>query len=260
MGMRMRVALVLALALALPAAAHAQTRPSAKHKAPARAPAAPAEEAIDFSADPSVKLLLENDRTAVYRLELSPQGSSALHRHSYDYLLIALSRLDARAVWGKNESRSQNMEPGQMDIVTTPVEHQIVNQAAAPYRALIVELKAGFHPNYIVCGLGRRSCPTDTGDLQDPAGRYDVSELFETDTVAVLKVAIGPGATLARRTEKYPALRVALSPLSLSDVVGDKTVAIHQDPGDAQWVPAEGTHTLSNPTSDDARFYWIEFK
>lgn len=256
--MRLRFALALVLSLALNLSAAAQRKPIPNPRA--AAPSSNEQVQPDFSSDPNAKLLVENDKTAAYRLELPPHGESTLHRHAHDYLLIALSPINARAVWGKNDSRAQNMSPGQLDIIKIPVVHKIVNQSDQPYRALMVDLKDGFHPDYIVCGLGKRGCPSDTGDLQDPSAQYTISELFDTDTVSVIKMTIGPGATLPQRDEKYPALRVALTDLSLSDNVGDKTESIHLPAGDVQWLPPQGTHTITNPTQQEAEFYWIEFK
>lgn len=249
-------AAALLIVAVLAAGASAQARHTAKTKS-----AEPkAEQGIDFGADPAVKLLFQNDKTGVYLLSLPPHGESAVHRHPHDYLMVALDAIHARAVWGKTAARRQDMSPGQMDIIKVPVVHQVINEADAPYRMLIIEINDGFHPENIVCGLGKRSCPADTGDLQDTSQQYSASGLFDTDTVRVDEFTIGPGATLPDRTEKYPALRIALNDISLSDAVGGKTQSIHQAPGEVQWVPAEGTHTLTNPSPQEAHFYWIEFK
>lgn len=255
--MKTTLAIFLLLATLLPA--FAQTKRASKKSAP---PPTKEEQAIDVSADPAAKVVFENDQTRVLHVHLDPNASSLLHRHPRDYILIAVGDIHTRAVWGRNEAREQQMSAGQMDVIKVPVVHQIINQSETPYDVLIVELKAGFHPENIVCGLGRRGCRAETGDLQDPSQQYSISMLFDTDAVRVFEITIGPGAHLPERTEKYAGLRIALADLTLQDTITGQPGArtIKQPRGNVQWFQPEGAHVFTNPTDREAHYYWIEFK
>jgi quercetin dioxygenase-like cupin family protein len=247
---------VLVLLLAI--AASAQTR-TARH--PAAKSSQPLKVANDVTTEPHHKIVFENPKTRVFRLDLPAGASTDLHTHTRDYLMIALTPVHAANTFDKakggSESNAISMSPGEIQVIKVPQTAKLVNQADAPMSVLEVEIPQGFHPDLIVCGMGKRQCPSDVGDISDPAHQFSIDFLFETDAVRVRDLTIGPGATMPSRTASDDFLRVAITPLDLT--IGD-TQSVKLNVGDVQWTRAGDIPKMFNNAKEECRFYEIEFK
>ena len=76
--------------------------------------------------DPATKLLFENDRVKVWELALEPGGTSDLHEHHHDYVLI---QLEGDVAYGNV------FYTGKGGVETAK------NTGNKPYREILVELK-----------------------------------------------------------------------------------------------------------------------
>jgi hypothetical protein len=224
-------------------------------------PIQPAKVSNEAATEPHHKLVFQNAKTRIFRVDLPPGASTEIHTHTRDYIVIALTKVSARNEFDTSKSKSDStvmtMGPGEMQVVKVPQTAKLVNQANAPMSWLEVEIPAGFHPDLIVCGLGKRGCPSDVGDLSDPAHQFSLNFLFETDAVRVRDITIGPGAILLERDSKDDFARIAITPLDLT--LGDGQSA-KLNVGDVQWVTAGDIPKIVNNSKDEARFYEIEFK
>ena len=93
------------------------------------------------------KVIFEDDRVRVWKLQLAPGERSAVHRHDVDHLLIQV-RGDRIAVEPEPDSESpykENFEfdviPGMVTFVPKGGIETAVNAGAEPYYEIIVELK-----------------------------------------------------------------------------------------------------------------------
>ncbi len=97
--------------------------------------------------DVGTKLLFEDDRVRVWRLELAPGEESDVHRHELDHLLIQVSG-DRIAVVPEPDSAGPFRDyleatvlPGAVVKVARGGVETARNVGAAPYVEVIVELK-----------------------------------------------------------------------------------------------------------------------
>jgi quercetin dioxygenase-like cupin family protein len=196
----------------------------------------------------------------VFHVELPEGGSTDLHTHTRDYLIIAISAVHAHNGFeskGKQQETALSMQPGELEVVKVPQTAKLVNDADAPLDMVEVEIHEGFHPELIVCGLGKRPCPSDVGDIQDPSRQFTINALFETDAVRVRDVEIDPGSSTPERVAKNGYIRVAVTPLDLT-LGGNASVKLQ--PGEGQWDNAGTIAPIKNNANEAARFYEIEFK
>jgi quercetin dioxygenase-like cupin family protein len=255
---RLKFALIL-LALSIALGAPAQTKKKPAHKG-TKATSAATVFANDVSTEPHHKLLFENAKTRVFHVELPAGGSTDLHTHTRDYLIIAISAVHAHNGFetkGKQQETALSMSPGELEVVKVPQTAKLVNDADAPLDMVEVEIHEGFHPDLIVCGLGKRSCPSDVGDIQDPSRQFTINALFETEAVRVRDIEIDAGSTTPERVAKNGYVRLAVTPLNITMGAG-QTAKLQ--PGDVQWGEAGDVPTMTNHGNDAARFYEIEFK
>lgn len=93
--------------------------------------------------DVATRLLLENERVKVWEMCLDPGESSALHRHTMDYILCILegTTIDADRPDGTSESYPVN--PGQVVFIGRGSTERAVNRSATRFRELLIELKDG---------------------------------------------------------------------------------------------------------------------
>ena len=233
--------------------------PQTKH--PTHTPPRPITIANDASSEPHHKLIFENAKTRIFRVDLPAAASTETHTHTRDYIRIAITNISARNEFDKSKSKTDSnaitMAPGEMEVIKVPQTAKLVNVGDAPLTLLEVEIPAGFHPDLIVCGLGKRSCPSDVGDISDPAHIFSLNFLFETDAVRAFDITVGPGAELPTRLAKDDFVRIAITPLDLT--IGG-TQSTKMNPGDVQWSKAGDLPKFINNANEEARFYEIEFK
>jgi hypothetical protein len=93
------------------------------------------------------KVIFEDDRVRVWKLELAPGERSAVHRHELDHLLIQVKG-DRIAVAPEPDTESPYREHFEFDVIPGMVTfvpkggiETAVNAGAEPYYEIIVELK-----------------------------------------------------------------------------------------------------------------------
>lgn len=228
---------------------------------PTHTPPHPISVANPAASEPHHKTIFENAKTRVFRVDLPAQGSTQLHTHVRDYIMIALTTVHGENSFETAKTRTEAdtiaMSPGDMQIIKVPQTVRLVNQVDAPLSLLEIEIAGGFHPDLIVCGMGHRDCPSDVGDISDPQHQFGINALVETDTFRVRDITVGPGAILPDRLARHDFLRIAVTPLDLK--IGAAQTS-RMNPGDVQWLTAGDIPQMINNADQECRFYEIEFK
>jgi hypothetical protein len=98
--------------------------------------------------------LFENDRVCVWELALSPGETSAVHRHTRDYVLYVLQGAPVEVFdkdlnsLGRGEVKTGDTvfyrlegDAVVSDIVTLPATHAFKNLSNDTYREMLVEIK-----------------------------------------------------------------------------------------------------------------------
>jgi quercetin dioxygenase-like cupin family protein len=203
--------------------------------------------------------VLENDRVRVFKVEIPPSQSSALDQHRHDYIVVSLGKNDFE-IAGGGMTFPMQMENGEMQVLKGGAPHRITNHSDQPLRLLELEVLREVHPEQPVCGLGGRRC-TDGRFGHSDTGTYTQSTLFETDTVKLARVELGPASLLPEHRHDRCHVLLALADVSLRDESGiDEEREIHLKAGQAEWYPQALVHSLKNVDKQEVQFLTVEFK
>lgn len=214
---------------------------------------------VDTKSDHFFHSVMENDRVRVFRVEIPPSQTSALDQHRHDYIVVSLGKNDFE-IAGSGMTFQMQMNDGEMQVLKGGAPHRITNRSDQPLRLLELEVLREVHPEQPVCGLGGRRCTEGTFGHSD-TGTYTRSTLFETDTVKVARIELGPESLLPEHRHDRCHLLLALADVSLRDETGiDEERAIHLKAGQAEWYPQAVVHSLKNVDKQGVRFITVEFK
>jgi len=90
-------------------------------------------------------------------------------------------------------------------------------------------------------------------------GSYNQSTLFETDTMKLARVQLGPGGLLPEHRHDRCHVLISLAQASLLDSASALNAReLRLSSGDAQWYPGPVTHTLKNLGKQDVQLITLE--
>jgi quercetin dioxygenase-like cupin family protein len=207
---------------------------------------------IEITAEPSHHLLFENPQARAFKIDLAPHAAMIVHHHRHDYIFTVLgaSKIENDIV-GKDPFL-RSFQDGETVFVPGPFAHTAKNLTDKPFEVVAVELMA-----------------TDPAQLsykwdEDRAlhilngGTRDI--LFVKDGVRATDLQLNPGGVLPKHHHDGPHVVIAITDLHLrSDVEGKGPSQIEMKAGDAAWVKAGSTHTLTNIGQQNARLITLEF-
>jgi quercetin dioxygenase-like cupin family protein len=210
--------------------------------------------AVEITAEPAHRLVLENEWVRVFGVEVAPGAATLPHSHRFDYVFVTLG--DARVaneVLGKAPAELA-LADGETRFTAGDFAHVARNLADRPFRNVTIELMQDDK---------LREAPSPwpaeaAGDAEAPGVRHKV--LFVRDGARVSEVEIQPGATVPSHRHDGPHLAVAVSDLELrSDVEGQSPAPARLKAGEVKWLPGGFTHTLTNTAKSPARMVTVEF-
>jgi quercetin dioxygenase-like cupin family protein len=218
-------------------------------------------EPVELKAEPAYQRVLENQHAGVFNIEIPPRKTSGLHRHRHPWILVVLeeSRILER---GRGMATETRFIAGDTLLLAGDMVHTITNRASTSFRAVVVELlnvpqqpparfgEAGDLCLYAQPGISRR-CKAD----------FHASREFFGGKVVVTGQEIASGGSLPRHEHKYDHLAIAVTPLELkSETEGRPPTFIRQPSGASVWIRRGVTHTLTNTSSQLAKFVTVEFR
>ena len=214
---------------------------------------------IDMKSDHFFHSVLENDRVRVFKIEIQASQSSGLDQHRHDYIVVSLGKNDFE-IAGGGMSFPMQMDDGEMQVLKGGAPHRITNRSDQPLRLLELEVLHEVHPEQPVCGLGGRRC-TDGRFGHSDTGTYTQSTLFETDTVKLARVELGPESLMPEHRHERCHVLLALADVALRDETGiDQERELHLKAGQAEWYSQAVVHSLKNLDRKDVKFITVEFK
>jgi quercetin dioxygenase-like cupin family protein len=212
---------------------------------------------VEITAEPSHRLVLENEYVRAFKVEVAPHTSTLMHRHHHDYIFVTLGDSHvSNEVEGKPPA-DVKLSDGETRFVPGDFAHLARNLSDQPFRNVTVELmqdeKMWQVPSHWAEG------GNDSGKEEIfPGGRIKV--LFLKDGARVSEEDLQPGATVPSHHHDGPHLLIAVSDLDLrSDVEGAESLSANVNAGDVKWIPGGFTHTLTNVGKSPARFVTVEF-
>ena len=149
---------------------------------------------METKSDHCFRSVLENDRVRVFKVEVRGLQSTSVNYHRHDYLVVSLGKSNFE-IAGSGIRYPMQMDDGEMQVIKGGASHRITNLSDSPLQLVEMEVMHEIHPERPVCGLGGRAC-SDGIFGRNEDGSYSQSTLFETDTIKLARVQLGPGGLL----------------------------------------------------------------
>lgn len=206
--------------------------------------------AVPVESEPHHHLVLQNQFTRVYQVEIPPHQSTLLHHHVHDYIGITLGAAEIQnAVEGKLATTAK-LADGQTNFSAGNFSHVITDVGATPFRNVTIE---------ILTKPAKNAAPPERGLDIGHGGLSDT--VIDNASVRVADTQIAAGGMLHKHQHAYPHLIVAITDLQLHDMAAGKPAVMRrQKAGEVRWVPAGVTHEVMNMGQQAARFIVVEFK
>jgi quercetin dioxygenase-like cupin family protein len=202
--------------------------------------------------------VLENERVRVLRVEVPAMQSTPPGYRRHDYVVVSLGKSNFE-IAGAGVRFPLQMEDGEMQVLKGGSSHRITNLTDTPLRLIELEVAQEIHPERPVCGLGSRAC-SDRRFGKTETGTYTQSTLFETDTVKLARVQLGPTSLLPEHRHDRCHVLIALSDAALLDENINQDRELHLKAGDAAWYSQAMAHSLKNLQSQEVQLITLEFK
>lgn len=204
--------------------------------------------AIDIADEPHHTLLLQNDEVRVFRLKLQPGEVTLTHRHKMYYAYLSL-----RAVTIGNEVRGHQpvltrLEGGELHTSKGGFNLAERNNSPEPADLLVIEATKENATGFA----------TQMGGFRYHDAAFGV--LFEAPAMRGYEMVIAAGGRIEQREENYDRLIVAISDLSLREIVSGSTPSeFDMKAGEVRWIPRGMTHAETNIGPSPAAFITLEF-
>ena len=252
----MRLLAIFLAVAALPLAAQVPRTNLNVHRDPIRQDI---NEPTDMKSDHCFRQVLENPRIRVFKVDVAAGESTQLNAHRHDYVVLSLGKNDFE-ISGALNSFPMQLEDGNMQVLTGGWPHRIVNRAQASLRLVVVEVAQNIHPGRPICGLGGQACADGKFGATD-SGKYSRSTLFETDTVKLARLELGPHGALPEYRYDTAHVLLALKDAQLIDESQNvEKNQIQLKAGDAVWYGPNIVHRLRNMDDQEVRLMTLELK
>jgi hypothetical protein len=198
--------------------------------------------------------VLENRQVSIFSLDLPPGHRATVFQNTHDIFWIALT--SGRVTVSERDGHKEPVafRAGDARFFPSFRTSFISNDAAEPFRAVLVEIKPR--------GLAS-SCDCDGEAQAAVCGCARAQPLPPMWAVGIGSVVIG-GTTLAPRQSFASAgnrgdtLLVSVSQVTLIDDASPNATTVTLRPGEALWLPA-GLHKLRNAGATEASYVTLEF-
>jgi quercetin dioxygenase-like cupin family protein len=215
-------------------------------------------EPLDVKLDHCFHQVLVNDRVRVFSLELAPHQSTELDSHNHDYVFLSLGKSNFQ-ISGNGATYPMQLDDGEMQVLKGRWPHQIANLSETFLHLLELEVLRDVHPDHPLCGLGGKEC-TDGRFGNSDEGRYTQNTLFETDTIKLDRIELGPSGVLPEHRHEHCHVLIALDEIEFRDENHDGDRDLHLKSGEALWYADNVVHRLKNLDKENARLVTLEFK
>ncbi len=207
----------------------------------------PVPKEVPVAEEPSHHLVLENQYTRAYKVEVAPGKATLLHRHDHDYIFVAIGDADiSNEVLGKPPVE-QKLKDGDVNFAPGGFAHVARNLASTPFRNVTIEVL-------------RKSNAPYAGPLRGHAVSKE-EVVVDLDAVTATRDELAPGAVTPPHVHDTDHMIIAISDLHLkNEVTGKGSFDVQQKAGDVVWVKGGFEHILTNVGKQPARFVVLEFR
>jgi hypothetical protein len=204
-------------------------------------------------------LVLENEYTRVFHVQVPSKQSTLMHQHDLDYVFVQIGATDFTNDRVGAAPAEVKLADGTVKFAKGGFAHKITILSDAPFENLTIEVKKPSTKS--ICGAnwpGVQPEKPDACGAMSENGGFAHTTLFDTDAVeAHIYAVTGNGTGVTSVKDDNPRLFVALTPLHCS-CGGPKP--LDMKPGDIAWL-TKGTPAEVSKSSDPVpRFVSVSFK
>jgi hypothetical protein len=210
------------------------------------------QDAVEISAEPHYRLLLENDQVRVYALTLHPD-ESALVRLRHSFLTVTLQEGEV-VIWDEGKS---------------PIQHFQLHKGETSFRCLGTFCATTQFLEKGITGGFRNDRPNDfrniTVEFLDANVGWNLTQggtigsppLMFVGGAFVTDVSLEPDESFAAPEKPNARLIIPVSDVDLKCGLG---IRIRSSAGEVAWITADQRSALINAGRDPARFITIELR
>lgn len=216
-----------------------------------------AQTAVDITAEPHHRLLLQNDQVRVFAFTLKP-SEQAYVKQEHNFLMITLDDCEI-VMWSEGESAIANyiFKAGDTHFLYNGKPRGFRNDRTTACRNVVVEFldpkvtAFGYDPGTGNWDYG----PNAVSNAVDPRAKY-------TNTLALGPASVLYTQLLAGDAFSAPDKGVAelLIPVTDVDFKTQGDVHMRKSPGDVVWLGTSRKSDLTNAAGGPLRFVMVQFK
>jgi quercetin dioxygenase-like cupin family protein len=205
---------------------------------------------IEITAEPNHHLMFQNQFVRVFKVELVPHAAMIVHNHRHDYFFTSIGPSHIENDVAGKPPALRTFRDGETFFVPGDFAHTAKNLSDQTFRVVAVEL--------LRTDKAQHKWDEDRGLHILNGGTQGI--LFVKDGVRASELELQPGGVLPKHHHAGPHVVIAVTDLDLRcDVEGKGASQVQLKAGDAAWVKAGATHTVTNVGQQNAKLVALEF-
>jgi quercetin dioxygenase-like cupin family protein len=216
---------------------------------------------VEITAEPHHHLALENKSVRVFNVEVDPNTETQMHWHRHDYFTVNLGTAEISNTVKDKPPATVKFTDGDTRFASATFAHAVRDLSPQPFRNVTIE---------ILDDATLRSTPSPWDPAKDEDRGLAVLNngtkqiLFVKDAIRATEFELQPGGVIPKHHHAGPVLVVAITDLALEETIEGQPLtpshpASHMKSGDSKWLPGNLTHTVTNPSTQPAKFVTLEF-
>lgn len=200
------------------------------------------------------KQIFENDRFAVFLLEIPPNHATLMHRHDTDMVSIFVSGGETKGTIFGKPPKEDKFAVGEVRFRPAGFTHSTENVGADMFRSVILEFKSSMGSMQPAKPSNSHYCNPGT-----TTACVDEKYLFCTTRFCAKELSLAPGAIWRNQGLKNDQMLIAVSNYELS---GQRKTAntLKRKTGEVEYLVGGSTHQWRNATSETAHIIVVVFR
>jgi len=212
---------------------------------------------VEITAEPHHHLAFENKSVRVFNVEVDPNTETQMHWHRHDYFSVNLGNTEISNAVKDKPPATVKFTDGDTRFASATFAHTVRDLSPQPFRNVTIEIleDATLRSSAAKWDEDRGLAVLDHGTKQI---------LFVKDAIRATEFELQPGGVIPKHHHAGPVLVVAITDLALEETIEGQPLtpahpASHMKSGETKWIPGNLTHTVTNTSSQPAKFVTLEF-
>ncbi|MGD1022980.1 MAG: hypothetical protein ABR880_09380 [Candidatus Sulfotelmatobacter sp.] len=208
---------------------------------------------VEITAEPHHHLVLENQSVRVFNVGVPPHTDTLMHWHRHDYIYVTLGDTEVVNAVKDKPPVTVKLRDGETRFSPATFAHIARNLTDQTFRNVTIEILEDESLRHSTAHWEEdRGLETFQGGTQEI--------LFVKDGIRVSEFEVQPGGIVPTYHHNGPYLLVAVTDIDLrTDVVAMGATPGLYKSGDSKWLPANYSRTITDTSTQLAKFVTLEF-